>query len=113
MRKVEPKIVKRRVWDEPVSESKAKVKTEKVYPHISIPTTALPEAKNWEVGKKYTVTLELEMTGISIRERSGADEFDIGYDNRADFDVKGVEVKPVKGAKKVERRYVDKDEDEA
>lgn len=112
MKKISPRIVKRRVWDEPVSsESKHKTKTEKVFPKVTIPTDALPEAKSWKVGQKYTVTLELEMTGISIRERSGANEFDMSYDNRADFDIKGIEVKKGKKDVTVDRRYVDNDKD--
>ncbi len=32
--------------------------------HIDLNEKQLPEAKGWEVGKKYTLTVEVEMTGI-------------------------------------------------
>lgn len=67
------------------------------YPSISLPLDAIPEAKKWEVGKQYIVTLKLEMTRMSIGGgMMNNDGGDVG------FEVYGVEAgKEVKG--KVER----------
>ena len=63
------------------------------YPHFGIDIEHLPEAKKWEIGNKYKITLEVKMTGLSINERN---EGESGY---ADFDVRGIE------AGKIEKEY--------
>lgn len=62
----------------------------KIYPHFGIGLKHLPEAKKWDLEKKYVVTLELTMTGKSINERMGRED---GY---ADFDITGIEVQSKK-----------------
>ncbi len=57
-----------------------------VYPHFGIDMEHLPEAKKWDLKKKYKISLEIEMTGKSINER---EERENGY---ADFDITGIEV---------------------
>lgn len=49
----------------------------KIYPHFRIDNSHLPEAKKWDIGKEYTVTLKLKMTGISISRFQNESEFDI------------------------------------
>lgn len=39
-------------------------------PSFSLPASKIPEAKNWEVGKKYTMEIEVEMVGTSKDEYS-------------------------------------------
>lgn len=65
-----------------MAEAPSKGEHKKVYPHFRIDLKHLPEAKKWEVGKKYVITLELEQTGISMDE----------YRNEASFDVYGIKV---------------------
>lgn len=94
MRKVEPRIVKRKIWDPVVSDSspKGKVKTEKVYPTVSIPLEHLPEAKDWELKKTYEVTLKLRMKALSMTKRDELSDFDKDYGNKAEFDIVGIDV---------------------
>lgn len=85
-----------------------KSEDEGVLPNISLPLSAIPEAKKWEVGKTYLVTLQVEMTRLSI----GGGGMDMGpssSDGSVGFEVYGVEAgKEVKG--KVERYQDDKEE---
>ena len=46
----------------------------KFYPRLTLKHEYFPEAKKWEVGKEYTVTLKLKMTGISISRFSNDSE---------------------------------------
>lgn len=39
-------------------------------PSFSLTETQLPEAKDWQVGKKYTLEVEVEMVGSNINEYS-------------------------------------------
>ena len=57
-----------------------------IYPHFSIAMEHLPEAEKWDLKDKYTITIELVMTGKSIEERGNRKS---GY---ADFDITGIEV---------------------
>lgn len=61
--------------------SKSMIASEKgptpVFPHLRIELEQLPEAKKWEVGKEYTIELQLKMTGISISRFQNDVEFDI------------------------------------
>lgn len=52
------------------------------FPRFRIDLKHLPEAKKWEVGKEYTVTLKLKMTGISISK----------FQNDSEYDVIGIDV---------------------
>ena len=71
MRKINPKKDKE-MWDSP------RASMEKPqYPRFRIELTHLPEAKKWDIGKEYEVSLKLKMTGISISR----------YQNNAEFDI--------------------------
>ncbi len=73
------------------------------YPSTCFDNKTLPEGKDMKVGKTYTVTLQLKMTGIS--QRQGRDKKERGH---YDFDITGIEVGPeVKGKK---QRYAGGDE---
>lgn len=74
MRKVEPKTPEG-LSDKPREERK-------IYPHFRIELKYLPEAKKWDIGKEYTVTLKLKMIGISISR----------YQNDAEFEIHGIGV---------------------
>jgi hypothetical protein len=52
------------------------------YPMFRIELQHLPEAKKWEVGKEYQVTLDLKMVGKSISR----------LQNDAEFEIHGIEV---------------------
>jgi hypothetical protein len=54
------------------------------YPYFSIELKHLPEAKDWKIGEKYTVMLELKQTGLNIN--SGKH----GEHGSAQFDVVGI-----------------------
>ena len=58
------------------------------YPKFSIDLEHMPEAEKWDIGKKYTITLELEMTGINIEKKEDY--------NNASFDIKGIDVPKAK-----------------
>jgi len=61
-----------------------KSEDKKFFPRFRIELIHLPEAKKWEIGKEYTVTLKLKMTGISISKFQNDSEFDIiGIDPKA------------------------------
>ncbi len=55
-------------------------------PNISIPITALPEAKDWDVGDTYEVALKIKMTGIHMHKGRSGEE------GAAQFDITGVAV---------------------
>lgn len=74
------RAVKPEPMDKMMAERPSKGEAKKVYPHFRIDLKHLPEAKKWEVGNKYLVTLEMEQTGISMSE----------YDNSASFDIYGI-----------------------
>ena len=72
------------------------------YPSFHISTDHLPEAKKWEVGKTYTVTLKVKQTGFSIR--MSRDKKENGH---ADFDIVGIDPQgEAKGDKP--KRYTEK-----
>lgn len=58
-----------------------------VYPHFHIDIKHLPEAKEWEIGKTYEVTLQVRQTGLNLRRHEGKKE-DYGD---ADFEIVGIE----------------------
>ena len=51
------------------------------YPYFSIELKYLPEAKDWKIGEKYTIMLEIKQTGINInsskRGEYGSAQFDV------------------------------------
>lgn len=53
-------------------------------PTIRLTLKDLPEAKDWEVGKTYTVELELKMTGLHMEGKKGY----------ATFEAQEIEVEP-------------------
>lgn len=79
IRKIEPKV------DEMFA-SPTKGEKKKTFPRLRLEHQFFPEAKKWEVGKEYTVTLKLKMTGISISK----------FQNDSEFDIIGFEVKESK-----------------
>jgi len=67
-------------------------------PDLHLSKENLPEGKDWEIGKKYKVALELVMTGK--HEEDGHGNFS--------FDMMGVEVMPMPKQDKVKRYAKDK-----
>lgn len=56
-------------------------------PSISIPLSALPEAKDWDVSEQYEVALQLKMTGIHMSKgRNGKEE------GGASFEITGIAI---------------------
>ena len=79
MRKIEPKV-------EEMTDGPAMVKSKepkKIYPRLRMEHQFFPETKKWEVGKEYTVTLQLKMVGLSIAR----------FQNDSEFEITGIEVK--------------------
>lgn len=79
-----------------VSGSPKKMEPKKYYPSINLRHEFFPETKKWEVGKVYTVTLKMKMTGLSISKYQNDAQFDIVG---ADMDSKGEDEKEEKGEK--------------
>ena len=77
----------------------AEGKDEPTYPKFSIDLEHLPEAEKWSIGKKYTISLELEMTGLNVEKKKQW--------NNAAFDIRGIEV--LKNPKKKEYKLLHKD----
>jgi len=71
MRKIIPKT-NTNMMDMP-----AKTESKPIYPSFRIELIHLPEAKKWEIGKEYKITLKLKMTGISISRYQNDSEFEI------------------------------------
>ncbi len=86
MRKIKPKEMDR--MEEPT-----KAERKKIYPEFRIELDFLPEAKKWEIGKTYQISLELKQVGLRI-DRFG---------NDATFEIHGIKVHNSKGDKKVPR----------
>lgn len=92
MRKVAARSAEEMYGDMPMSATK-------ILPGVNFDAETLPEAKNWEVGKTYKVTLNIKMRGSS--ERKSADGKEHG---NFDFDVVGIEAgREVKAKEKVAR----------
>jgi hypothetical protein len=97
MRKVKPQNMK---------DQMKKMDSQDIYPEIRLPLSSIPEAKKWEIGKTYQITLEVELTSIG-----GGGMMPSSGDGNAAFEVYGVEAgKEVKG--KVERYQDDNNEGE-
>lgn len=71
LRKIKPKKEKL------MTDGPAEVSDKGIFPRFRIELVHLPEAKKWDIGKEYTVTLKLKMTGISISRFQNDAEFDI------------------------------------
>lgn len=71
-----------------------KIDEVKHYPELHLSLKHLPEAKNWEIGKKYKVTLELQMASKNQRnEKKGQGMGHVG------FDITGIDVSGSKSGK--------------
>lgn len=66
-------------WDGP-TESSSKVL---YFPNFQLKQSDIPESKNWEVGKRYSVEMMLEMTAMEARK---------GKEPTVRFDVVGLKV---------------------
>ena len=95
MRKIKPETMKEAYGPmDGMSPDKAVI-----LPSVCFDNNTLPEGKDWDVGKVYRVTLDLQMTGIS--QRKGRDGVERGH---YDFDIAAIdptgeapkEKKPVK-----------------
>ena len=56
-------------------------KNERMMPRITLDFSTLPEGKEWEVGDKYRIVLDVEQVGRHIDERKGDEH---GY---AEFEI--------------------------
>ena len=67
-----------------------------IFPRFRASLEHLPEAKKWEIGKTYHITLEIRQTSIGINKNERRDS---GF---AGFDITGIEVvnQPTKKSKK-------------
>ena len=99
LRKIQPKS-DRLMMDGPAE----KMADKKVYPRFRIELEHLPEAKKWDIGKEYTVTMKLKMTGISISRFQNDSEFDI---LAIDPGTKGSKMKKVEKEEESEEEYED------
>ena len=73
------KIKKRKAPESPVAS------LSEYYPEVSFDEKQLPQIKDWEVGKKYKLELEVEMISKS------KSQYDAGEPHRASFKVTSVE----------------------
>jgi hypothetical protein len=67
-RKIEPKKPK---------EIKEDMVEKENWPRFHIGLEHLPEAKKWDIGKKYRISLEVEMTGLNVSDNYSDASFDI------------------------------------
>ena len=79
IKKIKPLSAKDRGMDMKEWEQK------KTYPCLNISLEHLPEAKQWEPGETYKVTMELKMTGLHLGDKSGS-----MMDDQATFDITGL-----------------------
>ena len=69
-----------------------------IYPHFSIGLEHLPEAKKWDIGKEYYVSLKLKQTSMDMHKgKSGKDM------GAAGFDIVGIHAEEHKESKRKER----------
>ena len=76
MRKIKPKTEK--YMTDRVSTPK---ESKPIYPTIRLDLEHIPEAKDWKVGKEYTIEMKVKMTGISQSR----------FDNSAEFEIHEIE----------------------
>lgn len=69
-----------------------------MYPHFSIDLEHLPEAKNWKIGKTYSIELQIKQTSMDMhKDKMGKEMGMVG------FDIVGIGVDETKGPEKKER----------
>jgi len=75
-------------------------KNEKYYPHLDLDNKQLPEISKWQVGKKYTLVVEVKATRKSMREKEGSEAKESMC-----FEVQRIGVKPgnISGDQKVNK----------
>ena len=86
MRKIEPEVQEYMNSGPTVGTAKKSKEPKKFYPTLRLEHKFFPEAKKWEVGKMYKVTLELKQTGLSISK----------FQNDSEFEIQGFESKDMK-----------------
>lgn len=59
----------------------SKGESKPIYPTIRLDLEHIPEAKKWELGKKYKIGTEVKLVGLSQSR----------YDNSAEFEVHAIE----------------------
>lgn len=92
------KIKGRKIGNDGLMEDR---KGDVVYPHFFIDIQHLPEAKDWEIGKTYDVTLRVRQTGLHVSRHEGRKE-DTG---EATFAIVGVQPHgPVEPEKRYKRK---------
>ena len=90
----------RKIKPETMGEMKA-TESKPMYPHFSIGLKHLPEAKKWEIGKKYKIALELKMNSLSIDKMMGEEH------GHAGFDIVGIEPEMTDGEKNLRSKLRD------
>ena len=88
MRKITPKSRKEQYGEEPSTESDKK----DIYPMIHMEHKDMPEAKDWEVGKKYKVMLHLKKV----------EHNESRFQNSSGFEVHGIDADLDKGGGEAE-----------
>lgn len=76
----------RKIGEKGIHPEMAERKGDVIYPSFYISIEHLPEAKDWEIGKTYDVTLRVRQTGLNIHRHEGRKE-DYGS---ADFEIIGI-----------------------
>lgn len=76
------------------------------FPSFYIGLEHLPEAKDWEIGKTYEVTLHLKQTGLNMRKGPTGES-----SGDASFDIVGIDVEGEVKGKQTMSRYQEKDDD--
>ena len=90
-RKIEPKRMENGI----IAES-----SKEYYPEFRIDLMHLPEAKDWELGKEYYISLKLRQTSMDLHKNKKDKE--MGY---IGFDIIGIKIENNKWPDKKEKRY--------
>lgn len=91
------RTIKGKKWNETEMIGKP---SDKHWPNVSIGLDVLPEAKEWKIGKTYTVTLKIRQTGMHMS-KGGS-----GEHGSAQFDIVGIDPKGEAKGEKL-KRYID------
>lgn len=78
MRKIKPKTDK---YMSPSAIGLKKGKSKPIYPTFRIDLDHIPEAKDWKIGKEYSIEMKVKMVGLSQSR----------FDNSAEFEIKEIE----------------------
>lgn len=89
MREIKPETYEAEMSLEPSKEN---------YPHFGISLNHLPEAKKWEIGETYYITLEIKQTHLDTFENKKTEG------GHAGFDITGIEVVDDKSFKKTKNK---------